>query len=108
MIQRNHSTLVLTIEVEKQRIMNVNIKDQWRDDFRSYGSQWGFRPGSEIDKLMDYAREEFRAKYVSDYRLRRIGKNKYVVVGGDHSNYGVNIILEIANSKKFKTTITAQ
>jgi hypothetical protein len=81
--------------------------DYWREDFRCYASQWGYRCGSEIAKLIDYIREEYRVKYGCDYRLRRIGKNRFEAIPGkDGSVYGISYAVEA--SKKFRTTVTCE
>jgi hypothetical protein len=82
----------------------VQMSDHWREDYRCYASQWGFRCGSEIAKLIDYIRDEYRAKYGCDYRLRRVGKNQFVAIPGK-SSYGVSYAVEA--SKLFKTSVTA-
>lgn len=52
---------------------------------RGYADAWGYRLGSNVAKLIDYLRDEHRAKYGLEYRLIRIGKNKYrVIPGNDH------------------------
>lgn len=82
------------------------VSDHWREDFRCYASQWGYRCDSQIAKLIDYIRDEFRAEYAVDYRLRRTGKNKFVAVSGDHSDFGIHIMLREA--PKFKVTVVGQ
>ena len=88
----------------KGRNMTRHVSDHWRSDLSCYASQWGFRCGSEIATLMDFIRDKYRAKYGFDYRLRRIGKNRYLVVPGDTSSYGVSFAIEA--SKEFDTTVT--
>lgn len=79
------------------------VSDHWRDDLRCYASQWGFRCGSEIAKLIEFVRDEHRAKYGIDYRLRRLGKNRFLVVPGDRSDYGIEYVVEAA--QRFRTTV---
>jgi len=73
---------------------------------KGYAGAWGFRPGSQIALLIEYIREENRAKYGCDYRLQRTGKNKFVAVPGDRSDYGVKYA--VAASAKFKTRVVAE
>lgn len=81
-----------------------------KDVFRGYSllpytEFYGFRRDSQVARLVDYVCDEFRAKYGCDYRLKRVGKNRFVVVPGDCGDYGVRYVLE--SVKLFGTTITA-
>lgn len=84
--------------------MNPKRKD-WRSvpGAASYAQGWGFRPGSAVAKLIDFVREERRAKYGTDYRLERIGKNRFRAVPGDKSDYGV--LLAINHSSQFEVVV---
>ena len=62
-----------------------------------YAGQWGFRKGSQIAALINFAREEHRIKYVSDYQLERIGKNKFIVHPGD---YGCSEVPDVVSLSK--------
>jgi hypothetical protein len=53
---------------------------------------YGFSASSEIGKLINYVRDEYRAKYGVDYKLSRIGKNQWIVHPGTTSDYGVEIV----------------
>ena len=73
--------------------------DYWREDFRCYGSQWGYEPESAICNLIDFARDEYRAKYGTDYRLDRDGDGWRIVQGRDDRGnyvYGADFLLEHA------------
>ena len=86
-----------------QQNHQVRPKDYWRPDFCCEAAQWGFRCGSQIAELISYLRDEHRAKYEIDYRLRRMGKNKFLVTPGDHGSYGLDLAIE--ESRRFKTTV---
>ncbi len=86
------------------KVLPKQMSAHWRDDFRSYASQWGFRPKSEIAKLIDYIRDEYRAKYQTDYRLRRLGKNRFLAIPGDCGDYGVKYAVDAA--QRFSTAVT--
>lgn len=80
------------------------------DNAKGYADAWGFRLGSQIANLIDYIRDEFRAKYGCDYRLRRIGKNKFEVIPGTHSDgtpatYGIDYAIAASLSGRFKTRV---
>jgi len=81
------------------------------DNAKGYADAWGFRLGSQIANLIDYIRDEFRVKYGCDYRLRRTGKNKFIVLPGTNIN-GTPATCELCYvvaaslSGKFKTTVT--
>ena len=85
-------------------VMSNVKKDSWREDFRSYASQWGRRPHSEVALLIDFLRDTRRAKYGVDYRLVRLGKNKFQAVPGDNSDYGV--AYAVSDSGKFNTHVS--
>jgi hypothetical protein len=75
--------------------------NNWREDFRCYGSQWGYEPGSPVCNLIDFVRDEYRAKYGSDYRLVRVDAEKYQVDHGRKQDgseclYGEEFLLEHA------------
>jgi hypothetical protein len=53
---------------------------------------------------MDFIRDEHRAKYGRDYRLRQTGKNRFIAVPGDHSDFGVSYAVEAA--QRFNTSVT--
>jgi hypothetical protein len=80
------------------------VSDHWRADFRCEASQWGYRCGSEIAKLIDFIRDEYRVKYGVEYRLRKIGKNQFLAVPGDKSDFGVSYAVDAA--QKFHTSVT--
>jgi len=82
------------------------IPDHWRDNCRCYASHWGFRCGSKIAKLIEYIRDEHRAKYGTDYRLRRLGKNRFLAVPGDFSSFGVSYA--VVASQKFNTSVVCE
>jgi hypothetical protein len=71
--------------------------DHWRASKLGYAAQFGFRPESGVGRLIDFIRDEHRAKYGCDYRLRRIGKNRFTAVKGDHSDYGVSFAADCAD-----------
>ena len=52
-----------------------------------YANAWGYRNGSNVAKLIDYIRDEHRAKYGLDYRLVRLGKNRYKAIPGNDAAY---------------------
>jgi len=75
--------------------------NNWREDFRCYGSQWGYEPGSPVCNLIDFVRDEYRVKYGSDYRLVRVDAGKYQVDHGRKQDgseylYGEEFLLEHA------------
>lgn len=53
---------------------------KWHAWCLGYAMAWGYRSGSGIAKLIDHVRDEHRLKYAWDFRLLRVGKNKYKVV----------------------------
>lgn len=78
------------------------------DNARGYADAWGYRLGSGAANLIDWVRDEYRAKYGTDYRLRRIGKNKYMAVPAEPAEYssgtyGIPYVCEHAG--KFGTTV---
>jgi hypothetical protein len=81
-----------------------HFSDHWREDPRGYAAGFGFRCDSEIARLVEYIRAEYRVKYGTDYRLRRIGKNRFRAVPGDFSSCGVSYAVEA--SKLFNTSLT--
>lgn len=52
-----------------------------------YANAWGYRNGSNVAKLIDHIRDEYRAKYGMDYRLIRLGKNRYRAIPGNDATY---------------------
>jgi hypothetical protein len=82
--------------------------DYWREDFRCYGSQWGYIPGSPICNLIDFVREVYRAKYGSDYRLIPLSDGKYQVTHGSNLDgskylYGEEHLVE--HAAQFSVTV---
>jgi hypothetical protein len=62
----------------------------------------GFRLGSEVANLIMFVRSEYRAKYNIDYTLMRVGKNRFKVRPGPHSDYGISYVLRSAPQFKVK------
>jgi len=60
--------------------------DSWREDFRCYGSQWGYEPGTPVCNLIDFVRNEFCVKYGVDYHLRALADGSYQVCAGRNSD----------------------
>jgi hypothetical protein len=67
--------------------------------------QWGYRANSGVGLLIMHLYAEHRVKYGLDYRLERVSKNKFRVVGGDHSNYIGYKQDALEHSGEFETTI---
>lgn len=80
--------------------------DVWREDFTCYASQWGYRCDSQVGKLINHVREESRIKYGCDYRLVKIGKNRYRIVAGEHGSSELEDV--IAAAANFDTTIVQE
>jgi len=81
--------------------------DFWREDFRSYASQWGYEPESPVAKLIDFVRDEYRAKYGCDYLLTREGE-AYRVSPGSRSDGSVSLYGEshlLADAARFGVSI---
>jgi hypothetical protein len=83
--------------------------DYWRDDFRSYASQWGYEPGSKEGELIDFVRDIYRAKYGSDYRLHQNENGKFSILpgtreDGSSSLYGEEFIRR--HAKEFGVEVT--
>ena len=70
----------------------------WLDGEKCYAERFGFKCGSDVANLINHVRESRRAKYEVNYKLEHIGKNKFKVVSGNKSDFGVKIILEEAKS----------
>lgn len=79
-------------------VAQLDGRRQWRPDFRGgYASQWGFRPNSDVARLINHLRDEFRAFYNGDYALVRIGKNRWRAVEiGDHGPYWADYAVQEA------------
>lgn len=66
--------------------MNRRFRDKVQHDkgkVMVYCQEWGYRPESPVGRLINHLRAEHRVKYGTDYRLGRVGKNRYMVVEGD-------------------------
>ena len=80
---------------------SVQQSDVWREDFRCYGSQWGYEPGSPVCNLIDFVRDEQRAKYGADYRLELLADGSYQICvgrsnGGEVHCFGEEYLMEHA------------
>jgi hypothetical protein len=73
--------------------------DTWREDFRSYCTQWGYSPRSGAGKLIDFLRDEHRIKYGCEYRLRRIARKHWQVVSGSRSAFGIEYVRIYSRSR---------
>lgn len=66
--------------------MNRRQRDKIRWDFGSVCEMWGYRADSGVGKLIDHLYGEHRIKYGINYRLERVGKNKFTVLQGDREH----------------------
>lgn len=65
--------------------MNRRQQDKPNENFQGYCDYWGYRPNSQVGKLIDHLRGEHRIKYGTNYTLERVGKNRYAVRPGTSS-----------------------
>jgi hypothetical protein len=70
--------------------MRMEFDDSFRDIpyGRSYAELYGFEPDSPVANLIDWIREEYRAKYGCDYRLIPHDDGSWEPVPGRSGTYG--------------------
>jgi hypothetical protein len=75
---------------------------------RGYADAWGYRLGSGVANLIDFLRDEHRVKYGCDYRLRKIGKNRFAAVPAEptkHSSGIFGIRYAVEEASKFGVSV---
>lgn len=78
------------------------------DNAKGYADAWGYRLGSGVANLIDFLREEHRVKYACDYRLRKIGKNKFAAVPAEPTKYSSGVFgisYAVEESSKFGVSV---